>query len=154
MFVVTHWKAVYLWYELMLTNCFYSQKQVGKGSNCAGVLKALRTRRKPANPNHINSYLMIKFSIIIRIKRQTARTTDIIVLTLKMPLLLCTTKTGWRPSLMNHQLKGIWPPSSPDYNPIDYFMWSEFESEVSKQPHNILASLKAKISEVMTNMDR
>jgi hypothetical protein len=32
MFVGIHWKAVYLWYELMLTKCFYSQKQVGKGS--------------------------------------------------------------------------------------------------------------------------
>jgi hypothetical protein len=53
----------------------------------------------------------------------------------------------------DHQLKGMWPPSSPDYNPLDYFMWSEFESEVSKQPHNTLASLKAKISKVMTNMD-
>jgi hypothetical protein len=55
---------------------------------------------------------------------------------------------------MNHQLKGMWPPSSPDCNPLDYFMWSEFEREVNKQPHNTLASLKTKISEVMTNIDR
>jgi hypothetical protein len=33
-------------------------------------------------------------------------------------------------------------------------MWSEFEREVNKQPHNTLNSLKAKISEVMTNIDR
>ncbi len=33
-------------------------------------------------------------------------------------------------------------------------MWSEFEREVKKQPHNTLASLKAKISQVMTNIDR
>ncbi len=33
-------------------------------------------------------------------------------------------------------------------------MWSEFEIEVNKQPRNTLASLKAKISEVMTNIDR
>jgi hypothetical protein len=33
-------------------------------------------------------------------------------------------------------------------------MWSEFEREVNKQPHNTLASLKAKILEVMANMDR
>jgi hypothetical protein len=31
-------------------------------------------------------------------------------------------------------------------------MWSEFEREVNKQPHNTLASLKAKILEVMANM--
>jgi hypothetical protein len=55
---------------------------------------------------------------------------------------------------MNHQLKGMWPPSSPDYNPLDFFMWSEFEREVNKQPHNTQASSKAKISEVMTNFER
>jgi hypothetical protein len=44
----------------------------------------------------------------------------------------------------------MWPPSSPDYNPLDYFMWSEFEREVN----NTLAFLKAKISEVKTNIER
>jgi hypothetical protein len=57
-------------------------------------------------------------------------------------------------NLMNHWFKGMWPPSSPDYKPLDYFMWSEVEREVNKQPHNKLASLMAKISEVMTNIDR
>jgi hypothetical protein len=57
-------------------------------------------------------------------------------------------------NLMNHWLKGKWTPSSPDYKPLDYFMWSEVEREVNKQPHNILASLKVKISEVMTNIER
>ncbi len=33
-------------------------------------------------------------------------------------------------------------------------MWCEFEREVNKQPHNTQASLKAKISEVMTNIER
>jgi hypothetical protein len=33
-------------------------------------------------------------------------------------------------------------------------MWSEVEREVSKHPHNIMASLRAKILEVMANMDR
>jgi hypothetical protein len=51
-------------------------------------------------------------------------------------------------------VEGTWHPSSPDYNPLDYFMWSEFEREVHKQPHNTLASLKARILEVMTNTDR
>jgi hypothetical protein len=55
---------------------------------------------------------------------------------------------------MNHQLKGMWPPSAPDYKPLDYFMWSEVEREVNKQPHNTLASLKAKISEIRTNIER
>jgi hypothetical protein len=33
-------------------------------------------------------------------------------------------------------------------------MWSEVEREVSKHPHNTLTSLRAKISEIMTDMDR
>ena len=33
-------------------------------------------------------------------------------------------------------------------------MWCEFEREVNKQPHNTHASLKAKISEEMTNIER
>jgi hypothetical protein len=89
MFVGTNWKAVYLWYELMLTNCFYSQKQVGKAT-CAAVLKALRTRRKPSNPNHI---IFLSDENFLN-QDHAARTTDIIVLTLRMSLLLCTPKTA------------------------------------------------------------
>ncbi len=33
-------------------------------------------------------------------------------------------------------------------------MWCEFEREDNKQPHNTMASLRAKILEVMVNMDR
>jgi hypothetical protein len=33
-------------------------------------------------------------------------------------------------------------------------LWSVFEREVNKQPHNTLASLRAKMSEVMANMNR
>jgi hypothetical protein len=33
-------------------------------------------------------------------------------------------------------------------------MWSEVEREVSKHSHNTLTSLRAKISEIMTEMDR
>jgi hypothetical protein len=33
-------------------------------------------------------------------------------------------------------------------------MWCEFEREVNKQFHNTQASLKAKISEVMTSIER
>jgi hypothetical protein len=33
-------------------------------------------------------------------------------------------------------------------------MWSEFEREVSKQTHNTLVSLRAKILEVMADINR
>jgi hypothetical protein len=44
--------------------------------------------------------------------------------------------------------------SSLDCNPLEYFMWSEFEREVSKHTHNSLSSLNAKILVVMAKIDR
>jgi hypothetical protein len=65
-----------------------------------------------------------------------------------------STQDGLKANLKDHWSKEIWPPSSKDCNPSDYFMWSEVEREVSKHPHNILASRRSKISEVMADMDR
>jgi hypothetical protein len=56
--------------------------------------------------------------------------------------------------MKDHWSKEIWPPSSKDCNPLDYFKWSEVGREVHKQPHNNLASLKAMILDVMANLDR
>ena len=50
--------------------------------------------------------------------------------------------------------KEIWPPSSPDCNPLDYFLWSECERETNAAPHTSVASLKPKIKMVMANLDR
>jgi len=36
-------------------------------------------------------------------------------------------------NLKDHWSKEIWPPSSNDCNPLDYFMWSEVERDVNKQ---------------------
>ncbi len=44
--------------------------------------------------------------------------------------------------------KDLWPPSSPDLNPLDYFWWSVIEKEVNVTPHPNLESLKSKIKEV------
>jgi hypothetical protein len=65
-----------------------------------------------------------------------------------------STQDWLKANLKDHWSKEIWPPSSKDCNPSDYFMWSEVEKEVNKHPHNTLASLRTKISEVMAEMDR
>jgi hypothetical protein len=57
-------------------------------------------------------------------------------------------------NMENHWSQEIWPPSSPDCNPSDPSMWSVFETEVNKEPQNTLASLKAKILEIMADMYR
>jgi hypothetical protein len=55
---------------------------------------------------------------------------------------------------MVHWLKEMWPPSSTDCNPSDFFMWCIVEREVTKCPHITLASLKVMTSDLMTNLGR
>jgi len=50
--------------------------------------------------------------------------------------------------------KEIWPPNSPDLNPLDYYVWGVCERDVNKHPHNNVDSVKAKITEVMQGMGR
>ena len=38
-----------------------------------------------------------------------------------------------------------WPPSSPDLNPLDYFLWSQVENITNMNSHNTKASLIAAI---------
>ena len=42
-----------------------------------------------------------------------------------------------------------WPPSSPDLNPQDYFIWSYVENIINMTPHNTKASLIAAIRRVI-----
>jgi hypothetical protein len=55
---------------------------------------------------------------------------------------------------MDLWLKEMWPPSSTDCNPLDYFMWCVFEREVNKCSHISLSSLKVMTSDLMTDLDR
>ena len=50
--------------------------------------------------------------------------------------------------------KEIWPPSSPDCNPLDYFVWGVAERDVNRSPHNTKQSLITSINEVFANMSR
>ncbi|QQP41218.1 Uncharacterized protein FKW44_015514 [Caligus rogercresseyi] len=50
--------------------------------------------------------------------------------------------------------KEIWPPSSPDCNPLDYYVWGVLERGSNKRAHNSVVSLKASISVVVASMNR
>ncbi|QQP32478.1 Uncharacterized protein FKW44_024404 [Caligus rogercresseyi] len=39
--------------------------------------------------------------------------------------------------------KEFWPPSSPDLNPCDYYLWGVLEKDTNKRAHNTVDSLKA-----------
>jgi len=55
---------------------------------------------------------------------------------------------------MDHWFEEMLPPSSTDCNSLDYFIWYEVNTEVNKCPHGTLASLKANISVITTELDR
>jgi hypothetical protein len=64
------------------------------------------------------------------------------------------TQNWLKANMENHWPQEIWPPSLPDCKPLELSMWSVFEREFSRQPHNTLASLRAKILEVLADIDR
>ncbi|QQP49601.1 Uncharacterized protein FKW44_010327 [Caligus rogercresseyi] len=48
----------------------------------------------------------------------------------------------------------LWPPSSPDCNPLDYLFWGMAENKTNKHAHNTLDSLRAAIVEEFANMKK
>ena len=57
-------------------------------------------------------------------------------------------------NLPHHWSPDLWPPSSPDCSPLDYYVWSVVEAEVNSKPHNTIDSLRNSIEEEMLNLDR
>lgn len=48
----------------------------------------------------------------------------------------------------------LWPPSSPDLNPLNYYAWGVVEREGNNGLHNTKDSLKAAISHSMANVSK
>jgi hypothetical protein len=57
-------------------------------------------------------------------------------------------------SLSDMWEKDIWPHSSPDCEPLEYFVCGVSEFGVNVKPHNKTAYLIPKIMEVMESLDR
>lgn len=50
--------------------------------------------------------------------------------------------------------KEVWPPSSPDVNPLDFYVWGVAERDTNRSPHNTKDSLISSIMEVFSNIPR
>jgi hypothetical protein len=50
--------------------------------------------------------------------------------------------------------KTVWPPSSPDLNPLDYSVWSVIEAKACKTPHSSVDTLKASITKAWRMMTK
>lgn len=48
--------------------------------------------------------------------------------------------------------KHLWPPSSPDLNPLDYSIWAFVQAEACAYPHSNIESLKLAIRKAWVNM--
>ena len=46
------------------------------------------------------------------------------------------TQTWLTNNLQDFWGKEVWPPSSPDCNPLDYYLWGTTERSVNSSPHN------------------
>ena len=57
-------------------------------------------------------------------------------------------------NLYDHIVPNIWPPNSPDLNPLDYYVWSVVEKDVNEYGHDTKDSLKAAIVRVMSDMNK
>ncbi|UYV63308.1 hypothetical protein LAZ67_2003707 [Cordylochernes scorpioides] len=54
----------------------------------------------------------------------------------------------------SHWGPDIWPPNSPDCNPLDYYVCGVVERDVNKAPHTTIQSVKKAVHTVMTQMDK
>ncbi|UYV77598.1 hypothetical protein LAZ67_15001667 [Cordylochernes scorpioides] len=54
----------------------------------------------------------------------------------------------------SHWGPDIWPPNSPDCNPLDYYVWGVVERDVNEAPHTTIQSVKKAVHTVMTQMDK
>ena len=65
-----------------------------------------------------------------------------------------TTQDWMAENFYDHITPNLWPPSSPDLNPLDYYVWGVVERETNKHPHNTISSLKDAITTTMINMNK
>lgn len=56
-------------------------------------------------------------------------------------------------NLPYHWSPDLYPTSSPDCNPLDYYLWGVVESQVNAKPHSTIKSLQDAVKEVMSNLD-
>jgi hypothetical protein len=78
------------------------------------------------------SFMTVYKPTIILLQNMSAEfETSAAVLKASRALTAKITLAGWRPTLKNHWSQEIWHPSSQDYNPFEYYLWSEVEREVN-----------------------
>ena len=60
----------------------------------------------------------------------------------------------WLEENLDFWPKTIWPPSSPDLNPLDFSIWAKVESMACKKPHTNVKTLKDDIRKAWAKMSK
>jgi hypothetical protein len=59
---------------------------------------------------------------------------------------------SWMTPKMNFWPKGVWPPSSPDLNVLDYAVFACLQKEVNKKPYSSIALLLKSIKKAWSGL--
>ena len=62
------------------------------------------------------------------------------------PAHTANTTQKWLEESLKFWPKSVWPPSSPDLNPLDFSIWAKVESIACKKPHTNVKALKMSVS--------
>ena len=62
------------------------------------------------------------------------------------------TREWLRTNLSSFWDKHLWPPNSPDLNPLDYGIWGVMESKACATPHPNLDSLRSSVAREWDNL--
>jgi len=54
----------------------------------------------------------------------------------------------------DHVTPNVWPPSSPDLNPLDFYVWGVVERDSNSHSHNTITALKSAIVDAMANIPK
>ena len=64
------------------------------------------------------------------------------------------TQSWLHSNVPHHWSPDLWPPSSPDCNPLDFYVWGVVEREVNKVRHASLDDVKAVVTKLMSSLSR
>ncbi len=60
---------------------------------------------------------------------------------------------NWLKENINFWPKDVWPPSSPDLNPLDFSLWVYVQSKACDHQHPNIGNLKSAVSVAWSNME-
>lgn len=65
-----------------------------------------------------------------------------------------TTQEWMADNFHDHVIPNVWPPSSPDVNPLDFYVWGVVERDSNSHSHNTITALKSAIVDAMANIPK